>query len=168
MNALTGFALLSGCLLSAAVMVVRSDNLVHSVLWLSVVLVLTAVVFILLGAGFLGGIQLILYTGGVITLMLFGIMLTGKQETVQIPNPSEGELSGIGAAAAFLLPTLSAIWATDFAEPSYQTIDAKSIGMAVLGDHLLAFEVLSVLLLAAMIGAIVLARRRDPAPEDGQ
>ncbi|TNE83989.1 MAG: NADH-quinone oxidoreductase subunit J [Deltaproteobacteria bacterium] len=163
MSPLIGFGLVAGFLLASAVMVVRSDNLVHSVLWLSVVLVLTAVVFILLGATFLGGIQIILYTGGVITLMLFGIMLTGKQDTVEIPNPSEGHLAGAGAALAFLVPTLSAIWATDFGpDKGLPPVTAKHIGTAVLGPHLVAFEALSVLLLAAMIGAIVLARRSDP------
>lgn len=168
MSALTGFAVLAGFLLASAVMVVKSDNLVHSVLWLAVVLVLTAIVFILLGATFLGGIQIILYTGGVITLMLFGIMLTGKQDTVRIPNPSENHLAGLGAALAFLVPTLSAIWATDFPEPAHHTVPAKTIGLAVLGEHLLAFEVLSVLLLAAMIGAIVLARKSDPVGGEGR
>lgn len=157
-----GFALLSGTLLSAAYMVVRGENLVHTVLWLALVLVLTAVLFILLGAPFLGGIQIILYTGGVITLMLFGIMLTGKQETVEVPNPSDNQFAGAGAAVAFLVPTLAAIWGTDFPAPTAPAVTAKDIGLAILGPHLLAFEVLSVLLLAAMIGAIVLARRRDP------
>ena len=163
MSALYGFGLMGGFLLSAAVMVVRADNLVHSVLWLSVVLVMTAFVFIFAGATFLGGIQIILYTGGVITLMLFGVMLTGKQSSIEVPNPSGNETAAVGAACLFLLPTVAAIWATDFGPPEQSfPVTTQDIGVAILGPHMLAFEVLSVLLLAAMIGAIVLARRTDP------
>ena len=159
---MTAVAVIAGPLLASAVMVVRSKNLVHSVLWLSVTLVLTAVLFIVLGAPFLGGIQLILYTGGVITLMLFGVMLTGRQESVEVPNPSGDSLTGAVAAVAFLVPALIAIWRTPMAHPGAGVVTTKTIGMSILGPQLVAFETLSLLLLAAMIGAIVLARKEDP------
>ncbi|MCO4747546.1 MAG: NADH-quinone oxidoreductase subunit J [Proteobacteria bacterium] len=155
-------ALLSGVMLSSALMVVRSLNLVHSVLWLAVTLISTAGIFVILGAPFLAGIQLMLYTGGIITLMLFGVMLTGKQTGIEIPNTSDGQLAGAGAALAFLAPTLYAIWSVDDFGPALGPVDAKVLGTAFLGPHLIAFEALSVLLLAAMIGAIVLVRRKDP------
>ena len=70
------FGIVAACLLLAALFVVTSKNLVHAVLWLAVTLASTAALFVLLQAPFLAGIQILLYTGGVITLMLFGVMLT--------------------------------------------------------------------------------------------
>ncbi|MCO4748375.1 MAG: NADH-quinone oxidoreductase subunit J [Proteobacteria bacterium] len=159
---MTAFAVIAGIILASGLMVVRSENLVHSVLWLAVTLIATAVQFVLLNAPFLAGMQLMLYTGGIITLMLFGVMLTIRDEGVDIPNPSEGHLAGAGAALAFLVPTLYAIWGTPDFGPMVDPITAKDIGSSFLGPQLIAFEALSVLLLAAMIGAIVLVRRKDP------
>lgn len=156
------FAVVAAIILSSAIMVVRSQNLVHSVLWLAVTLIATAVQFVLLNAPFLAGMQLMLYTGGIITLMLFGVMLTVRDEGVEIPNPSDGHLAGAGAALAFLVPTLYAIWATPDLGSLAEPVTAKAIGTSFLGPHLIAFEALSILLLAAMIGAIVLVRRKDP------
>jgi NADH:ubiquinone oxidoreductase subunit 6 (subunit J) len=157
-----GLAVFSGVMLSSALMVVRTQNLVHSVLWLAVTLISTAGMFVILGAPFLAGIQLMLYTGGIITLMLFGVMLTGRHNGIEIPNPSEGHVAGAGAAVAFLTPALYAIWSFEEVGPALAPVDAKTLGIAFLGPHLIAFEALSVLLLAAMIGAIVLVRRKDP------
>ena len=147
-------------LLVGAARVVASRDLVHAVLWLGVVLVLTAVMFLLLGAPFLAGIQLLLYTGGVITLMLFGVMLTRRHHDIGVEIDSSrrlpaalGSLALFGAMASAILRTELPDWTSSAPTPAIE------IGRAFLTDHLLAFEVLSILLLAAMIGAVVLAKR---------
>jgi NADH-quinone oxidoreductase subunit J len=158
------FGIIAACLLFSALLVVTGKNLVHSVLWLAVTLASTAVLYVLLGAPFLAAIQIILYTGGVITLMLFGVMLTRHHEHVFIDNEtsSSRRIPAVLAAATLFGVISSAVFRTRTLPvgPS-RMVGAEEIGRSFLTEHLLAFEVLSVLLLAAMIGAIVLARRLD-------
>ncbi len=158
--------LILGWLLVCAIQVVRVRNLVHAVFWLAAALITTSVVLVWLAAPFLAGIQIVLYTGGVITLMLFGVMLTHRDPDVAIPNPVRRPGLALAASALFSVPLLVAIWTTEELDPSRMSpaheVTAQQIGAMFLGEQLLAFEVLSVLLLGAMIGAIVLARRRDP------
>jgi len=156
------FFILAFALLVAAARVVASRDLVRAVLWLGVVLVVTALVFLVLGAPFLAGIQLLLYTGGVITLMLFGVMLTRRHHEIGVEIDSSRRLPAALGALALFGAFAAAILGTDLPEwaPS-APIPAIEIGRAFLTEHLIAFEVLSVLLLAAMIGAIVLGRQHD-------
>ncbi|MDH5490864.1 MAG: NADH-quinone oxidoreductase subunit J [Myxococcales bacterium] len=171
MIAALGFGIIASVLMLAAIRVVSSPDLVRSVLWLALVLVMTAVLFLTLSAPFLAGIQLLLYTGGVITLMLFGVMLTSRQAGVEIRN----EIGAISPAVLFSTILFGimggAIYRSSDALPrpafaSAPAPDTEALGRAFLTEHMLSFELLSVLLLAAMIGAIVLARRRDfGAPE---
>lgn len=151
-------------LLGCGFMVVRSTHLVHSVFWLGAVLLSTAALYVTLHAPFLAGIQVILYTGGVMTLMLFGVMLTQRETDTKIPNPvARRDLAGAAGVTLFAV-LITAIWGTDslLALQPVEVGETTALGRLFLNDYLLAFEALSVLLLAAMIGAIVLARKRDP------
>ena len=155
-----------GLLLVSALQTARVRNLVHAVFWLASTLIVTSVLMILLSAPFLAGIQIILYTGGVITLMLFGVMLTHRDPDTAIPNPVHRPAAAAVASTTLLAILLVAIWNTpelapDAMQPTFE-VTAADIGAMFLGEHLLAFELLSVLLLVAMVGAIVLARRSDP------
>ena len=164
MSGIVFFSVLAGLLCASATAVVRTQNLVHSVFCLAATLILTAVLFLILDAAFLAGIQLILYTGGVITLMLFGVMLTQHDLGTEIPNPISTNLPAAWTASLLFGLLLTGIWSDPVfgrMRPMDQP-DAAAIGRLFLSDHLIAFEVLSILLLAAMIGAIVLARRTDP------
>jgi NADH-quinone oxidoreductase subunit J len=158
------FVVIALILLVGALRVVTAKNLVHAVLWLGVTLTATALLFVSLQAAFLAGIQLLLYTGGVITLMLFGVMLTRRHETPEVENEGSPRrrLPGFLTAALLLGALAWAVYSTE-GLPTDQTtpVGTAEIGRSFLTDHLLAFEVLSLLLLAAMIGAIVIARRRD-------
>ncbi len=161
------FVLVAFGLLGSAVRVVTSKNLVHTVLWLGVSLAATSVVFVMLSAPFLAAMQLMLYTGGVLTLMLFGVMLTTRDEGfMTIPN-SQGRL---GAGAALALGVFAMLGGAILRTPSLDRapgdlVSTAALGEALLTDHALAFEALSVLLLVAALGAIVLARRRDAGDE---
>lgn len=159
------FAVMALVGVTSALAVVASSNLIHSVLWLAIVLLDTALVFVALGAAFLGGIQVMLYAGGVVTLMLFAIMLTRRGGGVMVSNEADpkrrlpGSLLCVGlfsalAWAILRSPSLSA------AAPQ-QAVTARDLARAFLTRDVLAFEVLSILLLAATVGAIVIARRRD-------
>jgi len=166
-------------LLASAVMVVTTRDLVRAVLWLAVTLVFTAIAFIQLRADMLAAIQIMLYTGGVITLMLFAVLLTWRRAEGKPQIEIIEWARGILAAGSFLALIGSAILRSDLPSgPPLSESNSALIGELFLRDsvavehagattelqgHILAFEALSVILLAAMIGAIVIARRRDAA-----
>ncbi len=157
------FGAIAAAIMGCGLMAVTSRHLVHSVLWLALVLVATAGLYVLLDATFIAAIQVILYAGGVVTLMLFGVMLTEQGSEPGLPNHSHRSVVG-GAFAVVVFGIIAAtIHKADPGQLSLGVaVGARELGRSLLLDHLLAFEALSVLLLAAMIGAIVLARRRDP------
>jgi NADH-quinone oxidoreductase subunit J len=153
----------TGVVLASALMVVVSRNLVHGVLWLGVTLLATAGIYVGLNASFVAAIQVLLYAGGVVILLIFGVMLTRRHEGIYVEAKPASPLRGLAVA----LPLAAAgIWAVVKSEALTPIqgggVPVNELGRALLTEHVLAFEVLSVLLLAAMVGAIVIARRRDP------
>jgi NADH-quinone oxidoreductase subunit J len=150
-------------MLVAALFAAGSRNLVRAVLWLGLVLAMTAVLFVMLGASFLATVQVLLYIGGVVTLMIFGVMLTHRSGDVAIPRATRRRLpAAIASIALFAALALAITKAGPRLAPAVaQPPELASLATTLLGKDLLAFEALSLLLLAAMIGAIVLARPRD-------
>jgi NADH-quinone oxidoreductase subunit J len=168
MIATLGFGVVAAVALLSAILVVRSRNLVHAVLWLGLTLADTAVLYAMLGASFLAAVQVLLYVGGVVTLMIFGVMLTRRHDGLAVPAERERPARGAVAAAALFGIVAAAVARSDLqgsapvVDPTASTqVVTQSIGVSLLSTHVLAFEVLSVLLLAAIIGAVVIARRRD-------
>ena len=156
------FAVTALLLCVCAFKVVQSTDLVRMVLFLAGALFLTAAAYIQLGADLLGGLQVLLYTGGILTLMLFAVLLTWQKDdgtpTAAIAQPMRGGICG-----AMLFGVLA--WAISSETlPESQGIlpNPQMVGELFLTQHVLAFEALSVLLLAVMVGAIVLSRRSDP------
>jgi len=158
-----GFGLVAGCIVLAALLVARAKNAIHGVLWLGVVLGATAVLYVMLRAPFLAGIQLLLYVGGVMTLMILGVMLT-RHDQIE-PSLERARPWRAGVLALLLLGMLvSAIEKTpELPAQNAAPATVKEIGHSLLVDNALAFEALSLLLLATMIGAIVLLRRDRPS-----
>jgi len=160
------FVIVSVSLLICASRVVTARNLVHTVLWLGITLALTAVVFVMLRAPFMAAIQIILYTGGVLTLMLFGVMLTHRDAGfVTVQNPSHRQLSGGLLAVSVFAMFAAGILRTENLPNTPGESTIASLGVTFFGEQVLAFEVLSLLLLAAVLGAIVIARKRDAGLE---
>lgn len=155
------FGIVSAVLLGAAFLAVHAKNLVHSVLWLAVTLVATAALYVALEAPLLAGMQVVLYTGGVITLMLFGVLLTDTRQDVGIANLSGRRLPGFLMAIATFGVLAGALWQPVPLPAPGPAATPQQIGQVLLSDHLVAFEALSVLLLAALLGAVVLARKSD-------
>ena len=160
---LAGIAVPAAAILAGAAGTVLSRNLVHSVFWLALALVATAGLFVRLAAGFLAGAQVLVYAGGIVTLMIFGVMLTARIEGGPLQHGSRGRVRGALIAAAVFALLCVTILGADFhpvgAAPAATPAD---LGRAFLSDFVLPFEVLSVLLVAAMIGAIAIARKTDP------
>jgi NADH:ubiquinone oxidoreductase subunit 6 (subunit J) len=166
MSSELGFGLLALLLvIIPATRVVACRDLVRGVLWLAATLLGTAVLYALLHAPFLAGVQVLTYVGGVVTLMIFGVMVTRKHEASTFTIDGTGRLRGALAALAFFFVVAAAVLRTDLS--SLIPVDPPStqdLAFSLLDRYLLAFEVASVLLLAAIVSAVVLARRRDPAP----
>ena len=164
------FGIAAGCALLSALAVVRSRDLVHAVLWLGVTLFATAVLYAMLGASFVAGVQVLLYVGGVVTLMIFGVMMTRRHDGAasKLEDPASARAAAV--ALALFVAVAWAVLTTDGLDPVTPApmppaISAADLGRALLHEHVLAFEVVSMLLLATMVGAIVIARRRDPGAE---
>lgn len=155
------FGVLAVVTLGAGFKVVSAEDLVHVVLWLAVTLLGTAGFYALLDAGFLAAIQVLLYTGGVITLMLFAVLLArrtgGFVRAGGVAEPARAVVVALATAGLSAFAILRG--APESMAPTH--IPPKVLGGVLLGPLALPFEALSVLLLGAMIGAIVLARRKE-------
>jgi NADH:ubiquinone oxidoreductase subunit 6 (subunit J) len=155
------FGILAVVLVGAALMVVTSKDAVHAVLWLAVGLISTAGAYVALSADFIAAVQLMLYAGGVITLMLFAVMLTDRLAGAKVEIASVGWARGLPIGLAFFGLVAAAVLQTELPTGSLTEPNSQLLGELFLTRHVAAFEALSVLLLAAMIGAIVIARRKD-------
>ena len=147
--------------LVGSVMVVRTQDLVHAVLWLAVALLSTAGLYAVANAGFLAAIQVLLYTGGVITLMLFAVLLARRTQGAIPTGGSVGTAQGAAIALGFFALVAASVLKADLPKVAHEGPDAAELGKVLMGPLMLPFEAMSVLLLAAMVGAIVLARRSD-------
>ncbi len=144
----------------AAVAVVSTSHLVRAGLWLVVTLGAIAIEFLLLRAEFVAWVQVLIYVGAVVVLLLFAVMLTrapiGRSTDLDrpiLPAILVGAGAGLGLAALFI----RAFGADQAAPPPVGS--AQRVGEVIFSDWVLPFEVLSVLLLAALVGAIVVSKR---------
>jgi NADH-quinone oxidoreductase subunit J len=155
-----GLAVAGTILIGASLAVVLSRNLFHSVLWLALALTATAGVFLLLHAEFLAAVQVLLYAGGVVTIVVFAIMLTERLVGQTLVQMNRG-LTGAALVAAAVFGTLAGVIyrAPRAGAPAGRGPGGTAaLGQALLTDWVLAFEVLAVLFLAALLGALYLAR----------
>jgi NADH-quinone oxidoreductase subunit J len=146
----------------SAVKVVTAKNVVHAALFLVAALGGTAVLFIMLSAEFVAWVVVLVYIGAVLVLFLFGIMITraptGKDVGLDSPNKV---WPAILSGATFLLlgwASLDAFGSTEIANLGEPT-STEVLGLALLGRFVIPFEVVSFVLLAALIGGITIARR---------
>ncbi len=161
------FGVLALAALSSGVMVITRRNPVHSVLWLIVTLFSVGGIFLLQYAQFLFVVQIILYVGGIMVLYLFVIMLI-RVETV-VKQPPFSRQWPIGLAAVLVLAG-ELIWviskgAQSFrlnppAEAGIDMRNTESLADALYRNYLLPVEIASLLLLVAMVGAVLMAKKR--------
>ena len=163
------FYTLSAFILGFAVMVVTTKDTVHSVLFLVLDFLFVAALYVLLGAEFLAVIQILVYAGGIVVLYLFVVMLVNlKRPPEAHQDPHRHTKLGLGLAAA-VLGELAVITAYGYARPAPTLVEAaaaapvtgntQQVGWLLYTSYLIPFEIASMLLLVAMIGAIVLAKR---------
>ncbi|MFI5976719.1 NADH-quinone oxidoreductase subunit J [Streptomyces sp. NPDC051452] len=174
------FLLVGVVTLGAALVTVTTRQLVHAALWLVVALGGLAVEYLLLTAEFIAWVQVLIYVGSVVVLLLFGLMLTrapiGRSPDADSGNRWAALTVAVAAAVALVWVVVDAFRATwiDLDGPAAGT--TRVTGESLFRHWVLPFEALSVLLLAALVGAIVLSRkaRTDtttpdaPAPAAGR
>jgi NADH-quinone oxidoreductase subunit J len=155
------FYLLAGAMVAAGFRLVTTKNVVRAALFLAVVLGGVAGIFILLAAEFVAWVQVLVYIGAIVVLLLFGVMLT------RAPIGQEGDLDNdqrwaAALVALFLLGSLVAILADTFEDQKivFRGVQrTAAVSDSIFGTYVVPFEVSSVLLLAALVGAVALARR---------
>src|SRR5262245_1584199 len=163
------FYTLAAFILGFAVLVVSTRDTVHSVLFLVLDFLFVAALYVLLRAPFLAAIQILVYAGGIVVLYLFVVMLVNlKRPPESHQDPHRRTRLGFGLAAAVLLE-LGAIATYGYLRPVPPPLigmvtvppggNTEQVGWLLYTSYLIPFEIASMLLLVAMIGAIVLAKR---------
>ena len=156
------FFILAAVALAAGVGVIAQRNAARSALFLLVNFCCLAGLYILLNAQFVALVQVIVYAGAIVVLFLFVVMLLGIEHVEETPDPLR--VQWIAGGLLTLLLVVGIVWAlllTATIAPAELTADnVKQIGAALLTDLAIPFEMASLVLLVALVGAVVLAKRR--------
>lgn len=163
------FYTLAAFVLGSGVLVVTARNTVHSVVFLVANFLCVAVLYVALAAEFLAVIQVLVYAGGIVVLYLFVVMLVSLRGLPEsVPDPRRRARLGFLIASALLVEitailVYSAGRAVPAGTPGALTAGSNTemVAMLLYTDYLIPFELASILLLVAMVGAIVLARRES-------
>jgi NADH-quinone oxidoreductase subunit J len=156
------FYIFAAVTLISAVVVVSTRHIVYSAFSLLFTFMGVAGIYVLLGADFIAVVQIVIYVGGILILLLFGVMLTNKITNVQIKTGTLQiipAIIGIGLFAGILVNLLlNTNWKISNTEvPLTTTI--YELGRYLITDYVLIFELLGILLLVALIGAATIARK---------
>ena len=149
-------------IVASAFIVVFSKNIMHSAFSLMFTLLGIAAFYVLLNADFLAMVQIMVYIGGILILIIFGVMLTTRLTNVDIKSKNI-QIMPAAILTAVIGGTLCGIfWNTNWKPVQIPYVDttANYIGLVLLTDYILPFEAVSVVLLVAMIGAALIARRK--------
>jgi NADH-quinone oxidoreductase subunit J len=164
------FYFISACILGFAVLVITTKDTVHSVLFLVLDFLFVAALYVLLGAQFLAAIQILVYAGGIVVLYLFVVMLVNlKRPPEAHADPHRKTNWGFALSIAVLIE-LFLVGGYSYARPApalaaaatpgvLSSGNTEQVGWLLYTSYLIPFEIASMLLLVAMIGAIVLAKR---------
>jgi NADH:ubiquinone oxidoreductase subunit 6 (subunit J) len=155
------FYLIAIITVGSAAVVAFSPNIIYSAFSLLGTFAGVAGLYVFLGADFVAGVQVLIYVGGILVLILFAVMLTHRITDVEITNRAAGRVPGLLIVGVFLVILIQTIRETPWVrvkEVAHIPTTAK-IGDLFLENYLLPFELASLVLLAAMIGAVVLSRK---------
>ncbi|MFQ5683259.1 MAG: NADH-quinone oxidoreductase subunit J [Candidatus Binatia bacterium] len=155
------FYVIAAVTIGSAAMVAFSRNIIHSAFSLLGTFAGVAGIYIFLGADFVAAVQVMIYVGGILILLLFAVMLTHRITDVQITNRAVGRIPALVVIGIFITLLIQTIGETSWVkakEISYAATTAR-IGDLFLKTYLLPFELASLVLLVALIGAVVLARK---------
>jgi NADH-quinone oxidoreductase subunit J len=159
------FYVLSGIMLIGGILVITRKNPVHSAVALILTLLAQASIYLMLYAPFVAGVQIILYAGGIMVLFLFVIMLVSIDRSIRERQFNSQRVVGIIAATA-LGGLFIAVYTKgkdifpDHVLPIVENDNTQKIATMLYGQYMFAFEIASLLLLVAIIGAVVMAKKR--------
>jgi NADH-quinone oxidoreductase subunit J len=159
------FYLLSGMAVVSGLLVITRRNAVHSALALIVTLLAVSGLYLMLYAPFVAGVQIIVYAGGIMVLFLFVIMLVNLERNIKERQFNRMWPVGLLAACALLALFMSVFEKGKklFPEPRIpiaETSNTQQIGMLLYGNYMFSFEIASLLLLVAILGAVIMAKKR--------
>ena len=158
-----GFWVVAVVLLVSSLAVVLTPNLFHAVLYLAAALVATGLVFLLLEQPFLFAVQLLLYAGGVVTIVVFAIMLTERLVGERIRQTSRHLVNGAIVSAAIFVGIVGFLLRAPQVpvRPGLEADATISIGRALVGPFAVTLELLGILLVTALLGALYFARGEE-------
>jgi NAD(P)H-quinone oxidoreductase subunit 6 len=155
------FYLVAIITVGSALMVAFSRNILYSAFSLLGTFAGVAGIYVFLGADFVAAVQLLIYVGGILVLLLFAVMLTHRITDVEITNRAAGRIPALIVTGVFIYLLVQTVRETPWVKAKeiiYQPTTAK-IGDLFLDSYLLPFELASLVLLAALIGAVVISRK---------
>ena len=159
------FLLMGVAAVVSAVLVVTTKNVVHAALWLVVTLAAAAGSYLMLTAEFVAWVQVLIYIGSIVVLLLFGIMLTkapiGGTAGLDSENRIPAAIVATALGATLVTLVIDAFRKAYIDLDDFTASGAEETGTAIFRHYVLPFEVVSVVLLAALIGSIVLSRRDE-------
>jgi NADH-quinone oxidoreductase subunit J len=157
---MVGFWMVAAVLVASSLAVVLTPNLFHAVLYLAAALVATGLVFLLLDSPFLFAVQLLLYAVGVMTVVVFAIMLTERLVGERIVQTSRSLLNGAVVAAAVFVGVVGFLIRAprSVLRPTLDADAIPAIGRALVGPFAVTLELLGLLLVVALLGALYFAR----------
>ncbi len=162
------FLILAAIILGCGIMAVTTKRIMRAATYLMFVLFGTAGLYFLMGYTFLGSVQVMVYAGGVVVLYIFALMLTGRQDkknpTVSLAKKFAALVASLCGAGLFLFAIITHQFAENIlTPPSEQTTPVSLLGEQLLSSdkfgYLLPFEIVSILLLACIVGSLIIARK---------
>lgn len=157
---LLAFFALSFMIVYSAISVIKAKEIVHSAIWLTLTFSLIGAVYILLTAEYIAVVQILIYAGAVTVLMLFAIMLTKRVIMSVERKREEGTTTRTMFAIVFLYLLAVAIIQCSLDTTQLSPLSSKDLGMALFTTYVMPFALVSLVMLAAMLGGLYLARER--------
>ncbi len=161
------FAYFAFAIVLLSILVITMKNPIHSIMWMLLLFFHIASLYLFLNAEFMAAIQVIVYAGGILVLFLFAVLLVNIREELKIGRYIGAWSSGFVFALGLFIVLFMSLRSFVAAPPGIYSIDfikkethVKALGKLLYTDFLYPFEITSVILLVAIIGAIVLAKRR--------
>ncbi|WP_246944407.1 NADH-quinone oxidoreductase subunit J [Bacillus pinisoli] len=157
------FLVLALIAIAGGVLMINLTQVVHMVVALVFSFVSIAGIYVLLSAEFVAAVQILIYSGAITIIMLFGIMLTRHNDRSEPKSSMGKKLFILGGIAAFAVSVYFGIYTLEFPNQATElhVENTKQIGVALYTKYIIPFELTSVVLLVTLIGAIILAKRDD-------
>ncbi len=156
------FYILSAVAVFSAIMVVTQRNLFTCALYLAAALSMVGGIFVLLGADFLAGVQILLYVGGILVIIVFAVMFSNVEETKTHPQVNEQWIPALIGCLGILTILLIGFKKSAFVEQAGAHLPTtEPIAKILLNDMILPFEVVSLVLLASLVGAVLFSKKES-------